>query len=578
MSSSFARTLLTTAALVGLSGCASAPAERHWVSVKPVRTPPQTELTGIDGDYAAAVAAIERRDYALALDLLQTANAQKGGDVRVLNAFGVVYDKLGRFDLSSRYYARARTADANSAIVAANQAYSAILQGQSPQTAAPRALASASAPAPVSAPAAVSLSPAPLTEAPRGPVLTVAAAKVFRTAAQPAVPAVAAPVSAPVYLAAASTVAPPARFSPAPVAVAPRAPVLAIVAPTVFRSAAQPAIRAVTQTPAPAASPPVYLAAASSLAPPVRFSPAPVAVASRGTALAMAAPTVFRTASQPAIRAVAPPAAPPANPPVYLPAAPNVAMTAKLVPVPVAEAPPAQAVALASPAIVRDGVQPSLLHTLIQYLMPGPDAEPPAMPVPLVRTALAPGRATPVVVGTHELFAPAGAPVVLRALPQTPVPQGVVQPGVVRLAAISPVAIGPVAKPVAAKSIAQPHVVRLAALSPGAVRTLPAVRRPGLEIADASGRIGAAAPIRLQLAQLGWTTQKGPIALAPRVSRTTITYAAYRAPVALSLARTLPRGVRLVDCGNACGGIRLTLGADSLSWPARIRAALKAFG
>jgi len=351
--------------------------------------------------------------------------------------------------------------------------------------------------------------------------------------------------------------------------------VLAIAAPTVFRSAAQPAIRAVTPMPAPAASPPIYLAAASSLAPPVRFSPAPVAVASRGTALAMAAPTVFRTAAQPAIRAVAPPAASPANPPVYLPAAPNVAMTAKLAPVPVAEAP---AVALASSAIVRDGVQPSLLHTLIQYLMPGPDAEPPAMPVPLVRTALAPTLKAPVVIGTHELFAPAGAPVVLRALSQTPAPQGAVQPGVVRLAAISPVAIGPAAKPVAAKSIAQPHVVRLAALSPGAVRTLPAVRRPGLEIADASGRIGAAAPIRLHLAQLGWTTQKGPIALAPRVSRTTITYAAYRAPVALSLARTLPRGVRLVDCGNACGGIRLTLGADALSWPARVRAALKAFG
>ena len=25
-------------------------------------------------------------------------------DIRVLNAFGVVYDKLGRFDLSARYY------------------------------------------------------------------------------------------------------------------------------------------------------------------------------------------------------------------------------------------------------------------------------------------------------------------------------------------------------------------------------------------------------------------------------------------------------------------------------------------
>ena len=111
-----------------------------------------------------------------------------------------------------------------------------------------------------------------------------------------------------------------------------------------------------------------------------------------------------------------------------------------------------------------------------------------------------------------------------------------------------------------------------------ALPMLPAARRRGLEIADGSGRIGAATPIRLQLAQLGWTTHKGPIAIAPRVSRTTITYASYRAPVALSLARTLPRGVRLVDCGVTCGGIRLTLGADALSWPARIRAVLRAFG
>src|SRR6185312_14596665 len=124
----------------------------HWVKVKPVHTTPQTELAGVDGDYAAAVAAIERRDYALALDLLQTANAQKGDDVRILNAFGVVYDKLGRFDLSSRYYARAHVADANSAIVASNQAYSALLQGQAPQAVAPRALASAAMPAPIAAP------------------------------------------------------------------------------------------------------------------------------------------------------------------------------------------------------------------------------------------------------------------------------------------------------------------------------------------------------------------------------------------------------------------------------------------
>jgi hypothetical protein len=60
--------------------------------------------------------------------------------------------------------------------------------------------------------------------------------------------------------------------------------------------------------------------------------------------------------------------------------------------------------------------------------------------------------------------------------------------------------------------------------------------------------------------------------------RTTITYAAYRAPIAQSLAHTLPPGVRLVDCHDACGGVRLTLGTDSLAWPLNARAAVKGLG
>ena len=79
--------------------------------------------------YARAAAAIRARDYALALDLLQVAAARAPGDVRVLNAQGVVYDELGRFDLSGRYYARALQADPGSTIVAHNIAYSARLKG-----------------------------------------------------------------------------------------------------------------------------------------------------------------------------------------------------------------------------------------------------------------------------------------------------------------------------------------------------------------------------------------------------------------------------------------------------------------
>jgi Flp pilus assembly protein TadD len=101
------RTATMIAAITGVAGCAVLPKRDRWVSVKPVQSTAQQE-SGIDGDYAAAVSAISRRDYAQALDMLQAANARKIDDVRVLNAFGVVYDKLGRFDLSARYYARAR--------------------------------------------------------------------------------------------------------------------------------------------------------------------------------------------------------------------------------------------------------------------------------------------------------------------------------------------------------------------------------------------------------------------------------------------------------------------------------------
>src|SRR5471030_96399 len=83
-----------------------------------------------DGLYDDAVVAVSHRDYASALDLLQTARARNPSDARVMNAFGVVYDKLGRFDLSERYYAQAEALDPGSQIVANNRAYSLVMQGR----------------------------------------------------------------------------------------------------------------------------------------------------------------------------------------------------------------------------------------------------------------------------------------------------------------------------------------------------------------------------------------------------------------------------------------------------------------
>jgi tetratricopeptide (TPR) repeat protein len=109
------------------------------------------QVTPVDRLYKSASAAINRRDYGSALDLLQMAKERSPNDPRVLNALGVVYDKLGRFDLSQRYYAQALVSEPGSPIVLGNLAYSDILSNRVnarvPEAPAP-ALAASPAPAP----------------------------------------------------------------------------------------------------------------------------------------------------------------------------------------------------------------------------------------------------------------------------------------------------------------------------------------------------------------------------------------------------------------------------------------------
>lgn len=123
-----------------LSGCAGLPGNSSWVSVRPVQT--ETALVDpLDSLYGSAKAAIERRDYGRALELLQAARSRGGEDGRILNALAVVYDKLGRFDLSARYYKQALELEPDSQVVAHNMAYSASLRANSitalPATAVP---------------------------------------------------------------------------------------------------------------------------------------------------------------------------------------------------------------------------------------------------------------------------------------------------------------------------------------------------------------------------------------------------------------------------------------------------------
>lgn len=131
---------VVAACLAGVTaaGCLAGPGARP-VKLTAVHTP-SAPASKIDLYYAGAVRAIEARDYAQALDYLQTARAIGQEDVRVINAFGVVYDKLGRFDLSRRYYAQAKALDPASKVVDNNLAYSERLQGLSRE---PLAFASA---------------------------------------------------------------------------------------------------------------------------------------------------------------------------------------------------------------------------------------------------------------------------------------------------------------------------------------------------------------------------------------------------------------------------------------------------
>jgi len=148
-------------AAVGLSSCAMLPKVARWVDLRPAQTvqAAAAPASRVDALYDQAVAALRLRDYGLALDVLQVAQEADPHDARVLNALGVAYDKLGRFDLSGRYYAAAANADPGSQIVAGNQRYSQALRTKNLDL--HQFAAIAAPPSEVSSPAtATSMSPA----------------------------------------------------------------------------------------------------------------------------------------------------------------------------------------------------------------------------------------------------------------------------------------------------------------------------------------------------------------------------------------------------------------------------------
>lgn len=166
--------LLLIPLLMPLAGCATVGG--HLAKLLHIERPAPLEVrpvlakasevaapSPVDRLYRQARLKVEQRAYADALDLLQLARAKAPDDVRVLNAMGVVYDKIGRLDLSTRYYQMALASDPGSRVVLANMRYSTALSEQlavvrtgrilpvAPQAAAPAALAAA--PPPLQAPA-----------------------------------------------------------------------------------------------------------------------------------------------------------------------------------------------------------------------------------------------------------------------------------------------------------------------------------------------------------------------------------------------------------------------------------------
>jgi LytR cell envelope-related transcriptional attenuator/Tetratricopeptide repeat len=110
------------AGLLGLSACASAPLTITSVNTLPAHRGPASSK--VDVLYAQGREALVAGDLASALELFHGARRSGPEDIRVLNGLAVIYDRLGRYDLSANYYDRARDLDPNSAVLLANLALS----------------------------------------------------------------------------------------------------------------------------------------------------------------------------------------------------------------------------------------------------------------------------------------------------------------------------------------------------------------------------------------------------------------------------------------------------------------------
>lgn len=525
---------LATAAVLALAGCGGSQAK---LQIRPTPSPLSATAKPVPIRIAEARGHLALGNVALAIESFRKALREQPESIDAMAGLAAGYDRMGRFDLSRRYYESALAVSPADTVILAAFAQSLTQQGRVGEAAAVRReidvrLAAASplgVPAkPMAAlgkPAATNSMPAPARSVtvklapPRpvptavakasGPKAPAAAPAVQANSALPAAPPVVAHRSAMAAPAVASRPSPPASAKTKPPA-PPRATHVALAQPAVaaMAAAARPVPVLTTPTAAPLAAAPVVVATKTGT--PARVSLAP-AIEAKSIVPPPVAPVVFATKS--AHSAAKPP-------PI------------------VAEPKPAPSPAAPAP-VERTAVAANVASSST------------AAPVAIARQAL----------GSTAAAAPSAAPVAAGRKERTPL-----SPEPKSALRLERTSLGEVALITTGQPKWRPQPVTRTALS-STIRFVPlrksATRPVQIRVLNAARHHGLAARTRTLLAQRGW--RQMAIGNAYRVRRTSlILYPANRRKTAERLAAQF--GFRIAKRASG-GDLVLLLGRDAAKRP-----------
>jgi hypothetical protein len=553
----FAEKAVPLAIMAGAVACSPMMSSPPDYGIRPVSTAANPDVPADMGYYSSAVDAINKRDYGLALNFLQAARASDPNSARVLNAFGVVYDKLGRFDLSTRYYAQAKVADPQSPIVARNTAYSQVLQhllngdvtpsqlaavGPSPRPPVVIETQTEILPGVTKVAAQVAPNPAPVSPGQSGMSVGDPSAQSSGQILNP--PVVEAKIDFPGYRSENLVVA-------APVVPAEQLPQVKPFAVTAQTSVPQENFFFPTR-----------------LAPDMAAKELPLPVENAAPAVTNSAPRIV-IASQPEPARVTAPEA------LVLSKIPAPQLVSNVPDIAVAPAPP------------KEMPGPSLT---VAQLVRSNESVPNLVPQASALAALStePVRLTLAVANSDSSAQPSVKAHVSTARKATVRILAVLPPNAprIRIATIvrAPVSASPAVKvrqanliaPAPLKKAALPGRVQFAMLQQSARSAKPAAGAASavkfallthhpLVIVNASARKNADDSIRRALIRHNWTVAQGRVELARKESFTTLFYHRADYAVAKALARTLDLPMHLIPNGCHCVGLRLVIGTNALN-------------